>query len=565
VSGRAAAAALAALLGTLAAAAAGAGAARADEPKKLAVTFDLDGYYRTRAYYIHNLFPRDSAVGEATRDTSFLVHRLRLEPIVRISSMVVLHVQMDALDGALWGENAGLNSVALFATDTSVTPRAGVDFATGAAFIPSLLVKRAWLEVALPVGTLRVGRMPSNWGMGLLANGGDGFDDDFGENHGGSTNDRILFATKPFSLAKTILGADKTDHPFTIAYAYDKISTTPLDVAGDEDPLSRAASSAWLDRRRDEDGDGREGEDPIDQLDNDGDGLTDEDPPGSDDVNEHVFVAIWNQPNAWIVSRDDDLKLGTYIVYRTQQTTESKVLIVDLYGKLLIGPWYAEGEWLTIRGATKAIPLGVRAKKARIYGGVGRVGWLGKRFHVIAEAGFASGDDEIQDETFTRRPLHSDYNVGLLLYEEVLAEGTARYWGPNSRGLWSNGGVYSSFYFFPRVRVFPIGGENLRLIAGVLTAFGNKPECATIYDADDVCRIANPTPPPPSVLDLQRKHPYLGTEIDVAVKYAWWEDHLEATLELGYLFMGPGLLNESGMTGLPMTAWTLQSRLSFVF
>ena len=84
--------------------------------------------------------------------------------------------------------------------------------------------------------TLRVGRMPSNWGMGLLANGGDGFDDDFGENHFGSTNDRILVATKPLSLAKTILGKEDTDHPLTIAYAYDKISTTPLDVAGDEDP-----------------------------------------------------------------------------------------------------------------------------------------------------------------------------------------------------------------------------------------------------------------------------------------------------------------------------------------
>ena len=531
-----------------------------DVAEKLHVTVDLDGYYRARAYYIHNLFPRESPPGsEGTENTSFLVHRLRLEPVVRILSMVVLRMQMDAFDGALWGENAGLNSVALFSTDTSVTPRAGVDFATGRAFIPSLLVKRAWLEVALPVGTLRVGRMPSQWGMGLLANGGDGFDDDFGENHYGSTNDRILFATKPISLIKTVLGAERTDHPFTIAYAYDKISTTPLDVANDEDPLARAPSSAWLDRRRDEDGDGMEGEDPIDGEDNDGDMLTDEDPPGSDDVNEHVFVAIWNQPNANVVSHDDDLKLGTYIVYRTQATTESKVLIVDFYGKLLLGPWYAEAEWLTIRGKTKAIPLGPRDKKAAISGGVGRIGWLGKRLHVIFEAGYASGDDEIQDELFRRRPLHPDYNVGLLLYEEVLAEATARYWGPGSRGLWSNGGVYSSFYFFPRVRFFPIDGENLRLIAGVLTAFGNKPECATVFDADDECRV------PPNTIDIDAHHPYLGTEIDVAAKYGFYENHLEATLELGYLFMGPGLLNERGLTDPAMTAWTLQSRLAFIF
>ena len=59
------------------------------------------------------------------------------------------------------------------------------------ALADSIRVKQVWAEVLTPLGQLRFGRMPSHFGMGLLANEGRGLDKDFGD-----SNDRIMFATK---------------------------------------------------------------------------------------------------------------------------------------------------------------------------------------------------------------------------------------------------------------------------------------------------------------------------------------------------------------------------------
>ncbi len=52
----------------------------------------------------------------------------------------------------------------------------------------AIAVKRAWGEVLTPIGLLSAGRMGNEWGLGILANGGDGTDDD-----GGDGADRIAF------------------------------------------------------------------------------------------------------------------------------------------------------------------------------------------------------------------------------------------------------------------------------------------------------------------------------------------------------------------------------------
>ncbi len=54
--------------------------------------------------------------------------------------------------------------------------------------------KRVWAEVQTPVGLLSFGRMPSEWGLGIMANAGGGIDEDFGD-----TVDRIQFALPPVS------------------------------------------------------------------------------------------------------------------------------------------------------------------------------------------------------------------------------------------------------------------------------------------------------------------------------------------------------------------------------
>lgn len=118
--------------------------------------------------------------------------RLRLEPVFNVYEDVKVKMQIDVLDNIVLGStpdgfpNNPISPLLAF-SQTQLPPTAGVN----TIWRDSIRVKRAWAEVMTPLGQLRVGRMPSNFGMGLLANEGAGIDGDFGD-----SNDRIMFATK---------------------------------------------------------------------------------------------------------------------------------------------------------------------------------------------------------------------------------------------------------------------------------------------------------------------------------------------------------------------------------
>lgn len=118
--------------------------------------------------------------------------RLRLEPVFNVYEDVKVKMQVDVLDNMVLGSTPDgfpLNPISplLAFSQTQLTPTAGVN----TIWQDSIRVKRAWAEVMTPLGQLRMGRMPSHFGMGLLANEGRGIDGDFGD-----SNDRIMFATK---------------------------------------------------------------------------------------------------------------------------------------------------------------------------------------------------------------------------------------------------------------------------------------------------------------------------------------------------------------------------------
>ena len=62
----------------------------------------------------------------------------------------------------------------------------------------SIAVKRAWADYSMPVGEIRFGRMPFQWGLGMMFNAGDGYDDDAQ----GRSADRIqiISGLKPLDL-----------------------------------------------------------------------------------------------------------------------------------------------------------------------------------------------------------------------------------------------------------------------------------------------------------------------------------------------------------------------------
>jgi hypothetical protein len=470
------------------------------------------------------------------------MQRLRLEPQLSYEHIATLHVQADVLDDVVWGDNEQQTfGVPLFAEQPSSTNFLGSP-------VPTVQVKRAWLELALPVGNLRVGRQPSNWGLGILSNAGDGFDDDFGENHFGSTFDRIAFATKPFSILRALRHETSVESNFVFAYAYDKLSEEPC-ITGTQlalfnkgfdctflDPDTRFAkqqaerpfgSSQWLEH-------------------------------GNDDVQEHIFVLLYNDEKWHPETPTDQLKMGLYVVWRTQGHSYTvplpagtvdhgaSIRIYDGYYKLRLGRFYSEAEGYVITGtASGVIPLGCPTptcdKEALAIGAVWRGGVMTPSFDGIFEAGYASGDDDISDGTFKQRALHPDYNVGLLLYEEVLRQRTfavySKFFG---NALESLGGVIDSYYLFPRVRYRPRRVPGLEGLLGVVLAWRDQADEFGLFD--------------------RTKGRFLGLETDAAVKYSWAEDHLNFTLQAGLLVFGDALSDYTSAT-----ASTLQSRLAFLF
>ena len=138
--------------------------------------------------------------------------RFRLDPELHISDNLRVISQIDLFDNLVLGSTpndyantpyAGGYAVAQrsgyatigYNTTTTTPPTSGIN-----SLRDSIRVKRAWAEYATPVGELRFGRMPNHWGLGILNNAGDGYDDNYQ-----STIDRIQFTTgiKPLDLYVT--------------------------------------------------------------------------------------------------------------------------------------------------------------------------------------------------------------------------------------------------------------------------------------------------------------------------------------------------------------------------
>lgn len=111
-----------------------------------------------------------------------------------------LKVRLDALDNVLLGSMPeGIPSA-------STSQRADE---------PLFKLRRAYAEVLTPFGLLTFGRMGQDWGLGMLANGGDALDADSGD-----SADRIAFVTP------------LVDHLFAIAYDFTAAGAPVTDKTG---------------------------------------------------------------------------------------------------------------------------------------------------------------------------------------------------------------------------------------------------------------------------------------------------------------------------------------------
>jgi len=188
-------------------------------------TVVLTGSFRTRGEALVNLdldrgptpsgqllfpVPVDNVKGQTLlhADTRFRTDVAVYAPFGGIA----VKSRIDVLDNLQWGSEAqGVPS-----TTSTQLPANGSN--NGRAF----RVKRAWAEASTPFGLLAVGRMGNQWGLGMLANGGDCSDCDSGD-----AVDRVAFAAPAighifaaaFDLSSTVQGPLRKDGQRSIGLA----------------------------------------------------------------------------------------------------------------------------------------------------------------------------------------------------------------------------------------------------------------------------------------------------------------------------------------------------------
>lgn len=369
---------------------------------------ELDGYFRLRTDWYKNFhlgfldralngsdlggapFPRalgctaDPIFDPPCENLSSANMRLRLEPTINLSEGTSIHIQADVLDNLVLGSTpidqrfGTYNDLAVPPLgpfgDTQAPPQEGVNSDRD-----SIVIKRAWAEVSLPLGILKAGRMPNHWGMGIYYNAG-GYDPISGlydyEADYGDTVDRVSFST---IIPGTNLRA---------MVATDWASTRPVSYQSNLD-LGRNGHPWDLD-----DGDDRNSWiGVISRLDSPQEF---QDIVDRGDVAFNYGVYFEYKTQAWdydVSSTTPDTAVDPFSRYVPR---DLKIYSPDLWLKLGYGPWTIEGEFIAQLGSIDRLDDLGRSSGADIrkFGGTGRVSWrgMGGKLRLGLESGAASGD-----------------------------------------------------------------------------------------------------------------------------------------------------------------------------
>ncbi|WP_437274858.1 TIGR04551 family protein [Sorangium sp. So ce375] len=242
-------------------------------------TFEFHGYYRLRwelfnSFALGRVDPRDQALWPQPADNSTTGSvvslcnpsettsggtrsfdacksntqaganmRFRLNPELHISDNLRILTQVDLLDNVVLGSTpdgytnqpaagggytvarrGGYSPLGAFSS-TQWAPSAGVNSTKD-----SISVKRIWGEYMTPVGLLRFGRMPNHWGLGMVANSGDGHDSDYQ-----STVDRLMFVTGIKKYDIYFAGAWDWANEGATSASFQDLEGQPYDLAQSDD------------------------------------------------------------------------------------------------------------------------------------------------------------------------------------------------------------------------------------------------------------------------------------------------------------------------------------------
>ena len=367
--------------------------------------FELDGYYRLRTDWFKDFnlgfnddpttggapFPRalgctSTVLGHPCDDSLASTNmRLRLEPTFNLDEGTAVHVQADIFDNLVLGSTPTGQDLSGVYSDTN-RPPVGAFGTTQTAPVrgvnsdrDAIVIKRAWAEVAVPLGILKFGRMPNHWGMGIYANGGGrdpisgtyNYDADYGD-----TVDRVSFsAVIPGTPLRAMIASDwnLTRLVSNQTAANKGHEGHPFDLDDSSDTNSWVAALSKMETPQ-------EFRDAVDR--------------GETVLDYGIYFEYKTQ--GWETDLNGFTLGGTFDSANHYYPRDLKTYTPDAWVKLGLGGITLEGELVgqfgTVNHLDDAGILG--SANIRKLGGAGRMTWKGVegKLRLGLESGFASGD-----------------------------------------------------------------------------------------------------------------------------------------------------------------------------
>jgi hypothetical protein len=465
------------------------------------------------------------------RHYSGIEHRLRLDAGIDWEDKVRLMTSTDVLDGVLWGDNgtvfdsaqpttgANIGTVNTSVTGQCVNLKPGQPTQESASYhyglcpADPLFVRRVYGDIVTPVGLFRIGRQPFTEGASVSVNDGDGRRNRFGFARRGNSVDRVLFATKPLEGLKPKAERDRSETKgLFLIFAYDRH-------------------------------------------------VTDDPQRFKDDLHGYVGALRWLEPEHPFGS---DFEARLFHAYRGSRANDTNVhaiggrVMSTLQGGLSAG---IEGTF--IAGSTREVSEAFRVitndpavdQTLTQFGGRAVVRYDKPLYTLYLEGDYASGDSDPNVRSpLTQFRFADDTNVGLLLFEHVLAYQSARaaaagvallrdLGAPSypTDQVATRGAFTNAVALFPQADFRPV--ENLLLRGGILFAWAPSKVVDPLRSIQrrDGNRIED------DLVNFNGGAPnqYYGTELDLRVQYRMF-DHFAADIEGAVLFPGSALEDANG-------------------
>lgn len=552
-------------------------------------TFGIKGHYRMRVLDIEPI----KLNGPKPFNLGYASQRLRTDLTVSYKDKVSVKCQLNILDGVVMGDNGVWGDLSTSEAGLPLLPNEGVKTSAlvpnngrigiglidpsmnpldpnsyGPVFVEAdpIDVTRVWGEVMLPFGLLRAGRQPATIGKSILVNDGDGLTNDFGVSKFGDTVDRVLIGTKPVEIYRVIkAGMDTSvanasiDEGVIAVFGYDFLAFNSITDDGKD--VQQVVSALFYREPR------------FSLLGMAGEGL------------EFRLGAVYRfgEVQGRYFEQKQMFVNGVLRTFDEEVVDSMNISVTFLTGgmSLDLGPFFLDLELAGAYGYTEEVPKTINVispgfypsdrLRVRAWGAQMNMGYRVGNWEFALEVDYASGDDDPKDDVAEEFMFAEDTNVGLLLFEEVIAferaqSAAAGTWNilnsyqalgrqppsnPSTR-VATNGSFANAIAVLPKVTYWFT--DNLYVRTGVLAAWADK----DVIDPVVMRTMAgNPR------VNFNGGPPARFYGVEVMGRLEWWVwNHFVFDMEGAYLTPGAALEDENGHA---LDAWMWEARMTFVF